>query len=145
MILARAGLQRLGREDKISQTLSGGDWYYAVAQGALAIEMRQNDPELEELAQALDNSEIRLQVEAERAFMRSLEGGCQVPMGIRSSMDEETLTLEGMVCGLEGKPFLTSKVSGKKVDAKKLVQKLVRDLQEDGAEEILSHLRHIVS
>ncbi|MGY0560435.1 hydroxymethylbilane synthase [Luteimonas sp. A277] len=97
IILACAGLQRLGFEARIRSRLDAPEWLPAPAQGAIAIECRDDTPELAELFTAVDDAHTRTCVEAERAMNRALHGSCHVPVAAMATLDGERLALQGMV------------------------------------------------
>lgn len=140
LILAAAGMIRLGFQDKYSSTLEEG-WYHAVSQGAIAIEIREGDEKTLEFISKLDHKPTRTATAAERAFLRKLEGGCQVPVGVRTNLENNCLTLHGMVAGLNGKPYIDGKISGDAEDAAALGTKLAEELISRGANEILNSIR----
>ena len=101
LVLAAAGLTRVELGSRISQILDGV-MLHAVSQGALGIECRANDTRVLNLLKPLDHAETRLLCMAERALMRKLEGGCSVPIGVRTTLEGQTLTLDGLVASLDG-------------------------------------------
>lgn len=105
ILLAAAGLQRLGFADRIAGYLTPPDFLPAVGQGALALETRKNDAETIELVRKIDDRKSRLGVIAERAMLQRLEGGCIAPIGAFSQWSEEenSLTLSGRILSLDGK------------------------------------------
>ncbi|MGK7875237.1 MAG: hydroxymethylbilane synthase [Xenococcaceae cyanobacterium] len=140
IILAVAGLQRLGMGDRIHQIIPSEISLHAVGQGALGIECRAGDPEILELLKALEDQPTRDRCYAERALLRELEGGCQVPIGVNTKIEGETLTLTGMVASLDGKKLVKDTISGKASDAEQLGRELAVRLRQQGAEEILSEI-----
>ena len=102
MILAYAGMHRLGFDDRIGQVISFDIMLPAVGQGAVAIEVRESDADVLKLTAKLNDAETSSCVTAERAFLRRLEGGCQVPIGAHATVAEGYLTLDGMVGSLDG-------------------------------------------
>ncbi|KAI8975168.1 porphobilinogen deaminase [Mycotypha africana] len=108
IILAVAGLVRIGQENRISHILTSSDSLHAVSQGALGIECRENDPQVKELLEALNHNDTRLCCLCERSLMRTLEGGCTVPIGVNTKLDQEknTLWLHGLVASLDGKTVI---------------------------------------
>ncbi|GAB6018805.1 hypothetical protein CHUAL_000466 [Chamberlinius hualienensis] len=102
LILATAGLARMGWSDRINQKLPDDICLHAVGQGALAIEIRSQDAKIQKLVDFLNHKETLLRCVAERAFMRKLEGGCSVPVAVSSSLQNEMLTLKGGVFSLDG-------------------------------------------
>ena len=105
ILLAAAGLQRLGFADRIAGYLTPPDFLPAVGQGALALETRKNDAETIELVRRIDHRKSRLGVIAERALLQRLEGGCITPIGAYShwSQNDKCLTLSGRILSLDGK------------------------------------------
>ena len=144
MILAFAGVHRLKMDERISQIIPFETILPAVGQGALAIEIREEDSELKEILQVLNDEETLACVTAERAFLRSLEGGCQVPIGANAVIENDEIKLEGLVGSLNGKTNLREKISGAKEDAKSLGEKLAQILIDKGANEILERTREKV-
>jgi len=97
IVLACAGLDRLGFADRIRARLEAPDWLPAPAQGAIAIECREDDVRIRALCAALDDTPTRLRVEAERAMNRALHGSCHVPVAALASLEGEALSLQGLV------------------------------------------------
>lgn len=141
MILAFAGVHRLELDAHIAQIIPFEIMLPAVGQGAMAVEMREDDAELREILNALDDRETRDCVTAERAFLRTLEGGCQVPIGANAVIEADEIRLESVIGSLDGKINLREKISGKRSDAKILGEKLAKVLIERGANEILQLTR----
>uniref|UniRef100_A0A8D0G9M0 Porphobilinogen deaminase n=1 Tax=Sphenodon punctatus TaxID=8508 RepID=A0A8D0G9M0_SPHPU len=106
IILAAAGLKRMGWESRIEQVLSSEDCLYAVGQGALAVEVRAKDQEILAMVSALHDEETVLCCIAERAFMRRLEGGCSVPVAVSTVLKDSQLYLTGAVYSLDGSDSL---------------------------------------
>ena len=103
IILATAGLIRSGLDDRLSMKLNTGcDWYHAVGQGALAIEVRSNDESIQELIQPLIHYDTVCEILAERRLMCELEGGCSVPIGVRCDWEQSELKMSGAVFSLDG-------------------------------------------
>ena len=144
MILAFAGVHRLGLDAHISQIIPFEIMLPAVGQGAMAVEIRQEDAELHKILQIINDEETFQCATAERAFLRSLEGGCQVPIGANATIQNGEIHLQGLVGSLNGALILREKISGAKTDAKNLGEKLARILIEKGANEILENTRERV-
>ncbi|XP_030077065.1 porphobilinogen deaminase isoform X2 [Microcaecilia unicolor] len=106
IILAAAGLLRMGWESRIGQILNPEDCMYAVGQGALAVEVRAKDQDILNMVSALHDSETVLRCIAERAFLRHLEGGCSVPVAVSTMLKESQLYLTGAVYSLDGSDSL---------------------------------------
>ena len=140
IILAAAGLQRLGMSDRIHQIIPADISLHAVGQGALGIECRAGDTEILEVLKVLEEADSRDRCYAERSFLRELEGGCQVPIGVNTSIEGETLTLVGMVASLDGKQLIKDQVTGNRSDAEQLGKDLANKLRAMGAGEILAEI-----
>jgi hydroxymethylbilane synthase len=140
IILAAAGLQRLGMSDHVHQIISPEISLHAVGQGALGIECREGDEEILQVIKALEHTETRDRCYAERAFLRELEGGCQVPIGVNTKIEGNTLSLVGMVASLDGKRLIRDSVSGDRANAEQLGIELAQMLRQQGAQEILAEI-----
>jgi hydroxymethylbilane synthase len=137
LILAVAGLKRLGQEQRIHEVLDPSVSLYAVGQGSLGIECRQGDERILELIRPLADAEATARCLAERAFLRALEGGCQVPIGVHSQVQGEELHLTGMVADLEGRRLIRDTQTGSPADPEAVGTALAEKLKQQGADEIL--------
>jgi hydroxymethylbilane synthase len=137
LILAVAGLERLGMSDRIHQILPKEISLHAVGQGALGIECRADDTELISLLKAIEHPQTRDRCLAERAFLRDLEGGCQVPIGVNTEINGEQLTLTGIVASVDGQKMVKDTVSGAAKNAEQVGTELANLLRQQGAQEIL--------
>ncbi|RAQ38633.1 hydroxymethylbilane synthase [Arthrospira sp. O9.13F] len=140
IILAVAGLKRLGMADRIHQVIPAEISLHAVGQGALGIECREGDTEILEVVKALEHTATAQRCHSERAFLRELEGGCQVPIGVNTMVEGDRLTLTGMVASLDGKRLIKDTVTGQASDAEQLGIQLAHQLKQQGAEEILAEI-----
>jgi hydroxymethylbilane synthase len=140
LILAVAGLQRLDLGDRIHQVIPSDISLHAVGQGALGIECREDDTEILELLKALQDQPTAYRCYAERAFLRELEGGCQVPIGVNTTINGDTLTLTGIVASLDGKRLVKDSISGAATDADQLGKELALRAKQQGAQEILDEI-----
>ena len=140
LILAAAGLQRLGMGDRIHQILPKEVSLHAVGQGALGIECRAGDEEVISLLKAIEHNTTRDRCLAERAFLRDLEGGCQVPIGVNSELDGDRLTLTGIVASVDGKKIVKDVVTGSTEDPESIGTELAEKLRQQGAQEILNEI-----
>jgi hydroxymethylbilane synthase len=140
LILAVAGLERLGMGDRVHQIIPKEISLHAVGQGALGIECRAEDAELISLLKAIEHPETRDRCLAERAFLRELEGGCQVPIGVNTEIRGSILTLAGIVASVDGQKLVQDTVSGETTDAEKLGTELAQRLRDQGAQEILDEI-----
>ncbi|MBL1211133.1 hydroxymethylbilane synthase [Geminocystis sp. GBBB08] len=137
IILAVAGLERLGMTDRIHQVIPAHISLHAVGQGALGIECRIGDDSVLHVIKALEHPDTRDCTIAERSFLRVLEGGCQVPIGVNSIIEGDNLTLTGMVASLDGKQLLKDSVTGDRHSPDHLGTQLAEKLKQQGAKEIL--------
>lgn len=140
IILAVAGLQRLDMSDRIHQIIPPEISLHAVGQGALGIECREGDEEILDLLKAIEHQPTKHRTLAERSLLRQLEGGCQVPIGVNTSLEGDTLTLVGMVASLDGKRLIKDSISGQASDGEQLGTDLALKLREQGATEILEEI-----
>ena len=140
LILAAAGLGRLGFEDRIDQSIPGDISLHAVGQGALGIECVENKPEVMEIIKVLEHGPTSQRCLAERAFLRELEGGCQVPIGVNTHFEGDQLILTGMVASLDGKRLIREQASGPSTDPESIGLELATTLKGLGAGEILKEI-----
>ena len=140
IVLAAAGLQRLNMADRIHQIIPAEISLHAVGQGALGIECRSEDPEILHLLKALEHQPTAQRCYAERAFLRELEGGCQVPIGVNTFLNGDLLTLTGMVASVDGQKMVKDTITGAAVDADRLGIQLAQQLRQQGATEILAEI-----
>ncbi len=141
VVLAAAGVRRLGLEDRITERLDHSVMLPAVGQGALCIETRRQDNEIAALLQALDHMPTRQAVHGERAFLERLEGSCQVPIAGYGQVDGDRIHLEGLVADLEGRQVVRGSRSGPADSSKQLGVELAEDLLSRGADRILQQLQ----
>jgi hydroxymethylbilane synthase len=140
LILAVAGLERLGMADRIHQVLPAEVSLHAVGQGALGIECRTDDTEVLELLKAIEHAPTAQRCYAERAFLRQLEGGCQVPIGVNTTLDGDRLTLTGIVASVDGQNVVKDTISGDASEAENLGNELAERMRKQGAQEILAEI-----
>ena len=140
LILAYAGLHRLGMGDRIHQVIPAEVSLHAVGQGALGIECREGDTEVLQLLKALEHTPTAHRCYAERAFLRELEGGCQVPIGVNTVLDGESLTLTGIVASLDGQNVVKDTITGPAAEAERLGTELAKSLRQQGAQDILDKI-----
>jgi hydroxymethylbilane synthase len=137
IILARAGVERLKLEKHISSVISKKDILPAVGQGALAIEVRKNNKFAIEILKKINDEKTEIAVTAERAFLKTLEGGCQVPIGAFANVTPKGLFLEGFVGNVDGSVTFRKKLKGSKKNPEQLGIKLAADMIKAGAGQIL--------
>ncbi|HEX8499617.1 MAG TPA: hydroxymethylbilane synthase [Pyrinomonadaceae bacterium] len=137
LILASAGLRRLGFGERISAAIAPGEMLPAVSQGALGVETRADDAGTNALVSRLDDPRTRAAVLAERALLRSLGGGCQVPIAAHATVEGGRLGLDGLVATLDGAEVLRDSIEGDADDAARVGEELAARLLERGAGELL--------
>ncbi len=140
VILAAAGVKRLGLTDRVSQYLETGVMLPAVAQGALCIEIRENDPRVEAMVSVLDHPPTRTVVLAERAFLNRLGGSCQVPIAGHGRLEEKRLTLSGLVAALDGSRIFSDRATGPAGECIEIGVRLAEALIDQGAGPILESI-----
>ncbi len=140
IVVALAGLKRMGWENRVTQVLTPEISLPSVGQGALGLEAREDDQELLEILSKLDHPATRIAVTAEREFLHVLQGGCQVPIAAYGDLSGDVLTLDGMVASLDGKELLRDSMKGSSEDPHGLGSNLARRLLEKGADRILEEL-----
>jgi len=137
IVLAQAGLVRLGLDRHITEILDRSWMLPAVGQGALALECRTDDLPTRSLVGRLNHTETRAAVLAERAMLRGLGGGCAVPIGAASSIENGVLSLRGVVLPPNGTRRVEAHVTGPIEQAETLGEQLARDLMSSGGRELL--------
>ena len=144
IVLAAAGIKRLGWMERITEFLSPEVCLPAIGQGALGVEIRQGDPTATGAVAVLDHRETHLAVRAERAFLRRLEGGCQVPFAAHAELAGGRILLRGLVAAPDGRRLVRGERGGAAEDAEAVGCALAEDLLGRGAAEILQaiFLRH---
>ncbi|MEE8553700.1 MAG: hydroxymethylbilane synthase [Desulfobacterales bacterium] len=140
IILAAAGVKRLGLENRITEYLDENVMLPAVGQGALCIEIRQNDPEIEPIIAALNHQETWTVVMGERAFLNRLEGGCQVPIAAHGKLEKNTFTLCGLVAAVDGTTIIKETLSGPEDSSESIGVNLANRLLSMGAKTIMENL-----
>jgi hydroxymethylbilane synthase len=141
MVLAAAGIDRLGYSDKITERIPTELMVSAVGQGSIGIEVRADDREVAEYVWALNDEDSFAAVTAERALLAQLQGGCQVPIGALGRIVDGQLQLDGIVAALDGKRIFRDQLAGKPGDAVLIGQRLASTLADAGAEEVLAEIR----
>jgi hydroxymethylbilane synthase len=130
LVLAAAGLKRIGRADRIAEYLPPEICLSAVAQGALCLQTRAEDPLIEALS-FIHHRPSALEVEAERAFLRELGGGCQLPVACRARIDAETIQILGVIAEVDGREVFRGEVSGRSLEREILGRDLARRLMRE--------------
>ncbi|MDY6971126.1 MAG: hydroxymethylbilane synthase [Thermodesulfobacteriota bacterium] len=140
VVLAVSGLRRLGYADRITQIIPSEKILPAIGQGTLGLEVRRDDEQTINLLCFMNHEPTELAVVAERAFLRQLEGGCQVPMAALARLKSEKLRLQGMVAGLDGSIILEDEITGEKCQAEEIGVKLGNRMLDSGADRILARI-----
>lgn len=140
IILAAAGLERLGYGERIKEVIPAKVCLPAVGQGALAIESRDNDAEVREMLAFLNDEATKQATDAERAFLGLLEGGCQVPIGVHADVENGEIRIEAIIAELDGKKVLRDTIVGKATNAAELGRELGKKMLAEGGQEILASI-----
>jgi hydroxymethylbilane synthase len=140
VMVAKAGLDRLGLGQRISEVLSPEVCMPAVGQGAIAVECRLKDTEAGDLLAPLDDAETRTAIIAERALLSVLQGGCQVPMGAWARIERSELLLDACVCSVDGAQYVKQHATAAPDQAAQLGEHMARLLIEAGAQSILEEV-----
>lgn len=138
IILAAAGLERLGHGDRITALIPPAVCLPAVGQGALAIEARTADDEVRTMLDFLNCPATKQATDAERAFLGLVEGGCQVPIGVHADVAANEIKIEAIIAALDGSTVLRDTITGSAEDAAELGKTLGRKMLANGGQEILA-------
>jgi hydroxymethylbilane synthase len=140
VMLAKAGLDRLGWGGRITETMAPEVFMPAVGQGAIAVECRLKDTEAAEIVGGLDDAETRTAIIAERALLAALHGGCQVPLGAWARIERGELVLEACVCSVDGLQYVKQRATAAPEQAAELGGHMANLLMEAGAQNILEEV-----
>ncbi len=138
ILLAAAGIKRMGWEERITELLAPEQFVPAIGQGAIGIEIRTEDEHVRALVSALNDTQTAIRISAERALNEALQGGCQVPIAGYSEISHGVILLRALVGRPDGSELVQGVISGKPEDAVELGQVLAEDLLSRGAREILA-------
>lgn len=138
IILAAAGLTRLGHADRIKEIIPQSYCLPAVGQGALAIECRTDNFKVRQMLDFLNDTATKQATDAERAFLGLLEGGCQVPIGVHAEVNEGRIAMEAVIASLDGSTVLRDTAEGNAADAVTLGRMLGQKMLDNGGREILA-------
>lgn len=145
LILAYSGLKRLNLLNGNCVLLDHKNMLPAVAQGALAIQIRTDDTQISDTISVLNDKDSSDAVTAERSLLRRLEGGCQVPIGAISTVENSELQIEAQITSLNGAMAVRDRLSGDRDDAERLGIELAETLLRNGGEEILSEIKELTN
>jgi hydroxymethylbilane synthase len=140
IILAAAGLHRMGWQDRVTAYLDPAEFVPAIGQGAIGIEVRSDDEKIHEILAPLHDPETAVAVEAERSLLKTLEGGCQVPIGGHARLVDGTLRISGLVASLDGQEMFRVSRTGPPADARQLGREVGLELLDAGAKRILDEI-----
>jgi hydroxymethylbilane synthase len=143
IVMAAAGLIRLGLDKYITEILEPEVIIPAVSQGVIAIETRKNDPEINNICQKLNHKPTWQAVVSERAFMRTLQGGCQIPVGCYTHVKDDIITITGFIASPDGTKYLKDNIEGNIKDAVNLGSQLAKRLLGRGGDDILKAIRYV--
>jgi hydroxymethylbilane synthase len=141
VILAAAGVRRLGLQDRITEYLDESIMLPAAGQGALCIEIREDDPRINDIVSQLDDAVTRWAVSGERAFLHRLGGSCQVPIAAYGRIEAETLLLSGLVADVDGSTLIREQLTGSREFPEDVGIRLAEKLMNLGAIDILERLK----
>ncbi|AQT67734.1 Porphobilinogen deaminase [Anaerohalosphaera lusitana] len=138
LILAHAGLIRMGKEDEISAVLPFEDFLPAPAQGALAIQTRSDDKTANVIVSQIDDNGARLRAELERRILARLHGGCSIPLGALAMVEGDAVSISAMIADPAGEPFVREQIRAQRQDAEAAADELAESLLANGGAEILA-------
>ncbi|MCE1199049.1 MAG: hydroxymethylbilane synthase [Marinilabiliales bacterium] len=141
MVIAGAGLQRLGMDRYITELIDPESVIPACSQGAIAIEIKEGDATIAQLVGSIDDRDTRLATDAERAFLRSLEGGCQIPVGSHTRLSDGTFEITGFISSIDGTEMIRESAAGSEEQATEIAISLANRLLDHGGREILQAIR----
>jgi hydroxymethylbilane synthase len=141
VILASAGITRMGWADRITGYIPNGQMVSAVGQGAIGIEIREDDDFMKDVCAQISDCDTLTCVTAERVVMRQLEGGCQVPIGAYARLVGDTMVMDAIVGSVSGETILRAHLEGPADDPIGLGESMVAALRELGADAILAEIR----
>jgi hydroxymethylbilane synthase len=142
MVMAMAGLKRMGMEQHVSQILSPEEFMPAVSQGVLGLEVRIDHREINDILAKINHPPTWTEVSAERAFLRTLEGGCLVPAGCYTVLGKDKLSISGFISGTDGTDYLSDKMEGNSSHPEEPGIRLATKLLDRGGDRIMRQIRN---
>ncbi len=142
MVMAAAGLQRLGLNEYISEIIDENAIIPAVSQGIIAVESRSNDQRINAFLERINDEESLTAGTAERTFLNVLEGGCQIPVGCYTGFEKDTFSIHGFISKPDGSQFISGSLAGRKSDAEEIAGQLAESFLKKGAKEIVAYIRN---
>ncbi len=143
IILAYAGVSRLGLTDKITEVIDADSVLPAVGQGAIAVEIRNDDTETADIMEMINHLPTSITTQSERAFLRLLEGGCQVPIACLAQINDGEIHIEGLISSIDGQVLLRDSLSGRLDQAQEIGQQLAQTLLDRGGQQILQEIKEL--
>lgn len=140
-LLACAGLNRLGKQSVITQTLDLTDFPTAPAQGAIGLEIRQNDQKTADLITPLNDPDTHLEVSAERTFLAEIDGSCQTPIGVLSNISDGQFRFSAQLLSPDGNHIFQAEKSGNTKDADQIAQSVAQDLIAQAGPDLMAQIR----
>lgn len=140
VLLARAGLKRLGLADRISLVFDPNEFIPASAQGALAIQTRAEDIETNKLIAAIDDDNARITTSAERMILTTMQCGCHAPVGAYAKIHGSEISIHAFISDVQGESFIDRKLTGPAEDALIIAEEIAKDLLQAGGKDILRSL-----
>lgn len=142
IVMAAAGLVRLGLEEHITEILDPEIFVPAVSQGVIAVETRKNDQYINDICEKLNHRQTWLACIMERAFLKTLEGGCQVPAGCFTRLEDSSVSITGFVASPDGKIYIKEQLTSPFGEYEKLGRQLAEKLLATGGDRIMKEIRH---
>ena len=143
IIVAAAGLRRMGLSERITQSLPVELMLPAIGQGALGLELRRDDHNVKSFLAFLDHYPTRVAVEAERSFLFELRGGCELPVAAHARLDGTVVSLDALVASPDGKKVFRKSMEGPAVEGQYIGTRLARTLLDSGAQQILDDIHGV--
>ena len=142
IIIACAGLNRIGLADEISAVLNPQDFLPAPAQGALAVQIRESDSELAMLVEKLDHKNSRITAETERYILATMHGGCSIPLGVYTNIEAGNITVQAIIADIEGTHYIKRSQTASIEQAKQCAESIAKQLLDSGGSNILEKIRN---
>ena len=142
IIMAAAGIMRLGLENHITEIIPTDIIKPATSQGIIAVECRENDSEIEGILQKINHQQTWISAQAERTFLNQMNGGCQLPLGCVSTIKNNILQLDGLISSVDGKDVMEFSANGSTENPSEIGKNLAAKFIEAGAERILKNIEH---
>ncbi|UCE34246.1 MAG: hydroxymethylbilane synthase [Deltaproteobacteria bacterium] len=143
IVVAAAGLRRVGLSERITQSLPIGIMVPAIGQGALGLELRRDDHKVKSFLAFLDHYPTRIAIEAERSFLRELRGGCELPVGAHAMLDDKVVHLDALVASPDGKRVFRNSLEGTADEAGLIGARLAKMLLGSGAQQIIDDIHRV--